>query len=582
MNIKSFLQPILLGLIAILLTSCDKDFDELGTDIVGNANDHFDLTRDVSKSVKAYNQPIGTVASNNLPVNPLGSYYNPAFGTTQANFVTQVELATVNPVFNNTDTELYEKLPKLDSVVLDIPYFNRAGTVGTDGVTPYTLDSIYGVNETKFKLHIYESKYYLRDLDPDQALAEQQLFYTDKDAEIDANKNPQVLNDTLITTGTNSENEQFFFDKREHKTTKMGDDGVTPVVTRSVPSMRLHLNRAYFYNLILNAPSGKLSSNSVFKDYFRGLYFKTETAAAEGNMAMLNFKAGKITLFYKEDKKTAVVGSNPLTYTYPRVNKTYVLNLSGNTVSLLNNSFDNSNYLTAMANPTLEAEKLYLKGGSGSMAVIDLFGSTDVKKTITNSLGKLELVDGSNGVSDELDEIKVNSWLINEANLTFYIDHEAPGLMQNTKTREPNRVYLYDLTHKKPLIDYTTDFTTNGAYPKYNKYIYGGIFAKEDGTLVNQRKDEKGTYYKIRITNHVRNLLLNDSTNVKLGLVVSENISNIGFLKRKSPGSDAVIQVPTMSVMSPLGTILYGSSPAVIESKRLKLEIYYTKSKQSN
>jgi len=45
----------------------------------------------------------------------------------------------------------------------------------------------------------------------------------------------------------------------------MGDDGVTPVVTRSVPSMRLHLNRAYFYNLILNAPSDKLSSNACIQ-----------------------------------------------------------------------------------------------------------------------------------------------------------------------------------------------------------------------------------------------------------------------------------------------------------------------------
>jgi hypothetical protein len=32
-----------------------------------------------------------------------------------------------------------------------------------------------------------------------------------------------------------------------------------------------------------------------------------------------------------------------------------------------------------------------------------------------------------------------------------------------------------------------------------------------------------------------------------------------------------------MSVMSPLGTILYGSSPSVPDDKRLKLEIYYTK-----
>jgi len=61
---------------------------------------------------------------------------------------------------------------------------------------------------------------FLRDLDPDQALAEQQLFYTDKDAEIDANKNPQILNDTLLSAGTSAENEQFFLIKENIKLLK--------------------------------------------------------------------------------------------------------------------------------------------------------------------------------------------------------------------------------------------------------------------------------------------------------------------------------------------------------------------------
>ena len=73
---KSFLQPILFGLITIFfIASCDKDFNELGTDIVGD--DHFGFEVDSSATVKIYNQKLGAIASNNLAVNPLGFYTNP-------------------------------------------------------------------------------------------------------------------------------------------------------------------------------------------------------------------------------------------------------------------------------------------------------------------------------------------------------------------------------------------------------------------------------------------------------------------------------------------------------------------------
>ena len=124
MNKKSFSHLILFGIIALLLfISCDKEFNEIGTDIVGD--DHFSFEKYTDASVKSYNQKLGPVASNNLAVNLLGFYYNPPFGTTQANFVTQVEMAVINPKFNNTDPESYDVLPTvLDSVVLEIPYFS--------------------------------------------------------------------------------------------------------------------------------------------------------------------------------------------------------------------------------------------------------------------------------------------------------------------------------------------------------------------------------------------------------------------------------------------------------------------------
>jgi hypothetical protein len=67
-----------------------------------------------------------------------------------------------------------------------------------------------------------------------------------------------------------------------------------------------------------------------------------------------------------------------------------------------------------------------------------------------------------------------------------------------------------------------------------------------------------------------------DSTNVKLGVVVTESIGVASFNKLKTANSVFSI-VPTASVLNPLGTILYGGHPAVPEDKRLRLEIIYTK-----
>jgi hypothetical protein len=144
--------------------------------------------------------------------------------------------------------------------------------------------------------------------------------------------------------------------------------------------------------------------------------------------------------------------------------------------------------------------------------------------------------------------------------------------MQNTSTIEPERIFLYDLKNGRPLIDYTFDSSTNSSFPKKGKTTHGGMIERED--VDNGR----GVRYKIRITRHVINLIKEDSTNVRLGLSITDNINNVIMSKLKTANS-TTDEAPTMSVISPVGTILFGTkvSANVPESKRLKLEIYYTK-----
>jgi hypothetical protein len=267
-----------------------------------------------------------------------------------------------------------------------------------------------------------------------------------------------------------------------------------------------------------------------------------------GELAMMNFRAGKVFITYKED---AVDSEGNVT----RVEKFLEINLTGNTVSLQDFSNINPTYQNALAstNTVIGDPRLFIKGGEGSIALIELFGP-DLN---------------GNGIADELEEIKNNGWLINEANIVFYIDREGMG----TTAPEPFRIHLFDAKNKRPLIDYFFDVSSNSNKPKFGKVIHGGILRKD---LTDPL--ERGEFYKIRITDHINNMISRDSTNVLLGLAVTEDIRIVNnAFRREVVPAGSIDRIPITSVMSPLGTIIYGNQPSVPDNKKLKLEIFYTK-----
>lgn len=573
MRNSSFFKIILIAISVVFLSSCDKDFNSIGDDLVGD--DHFGL-EGVYHDVLSYNQKLGPVQSNNLPVNALGVYEDAVFGTTEAGFATQVVLASENPVI---DLSLN---PKIDNVLLSVPYFSHIESTDASGNSTYVLDSIYGPETGKIKLSVYENGYYMRDLDPETGLLEAQKYYTNQGGEFDGFKVSQRLNDSIV-----SQNDEFFFDKSEIRKKTKDENGVETTV-RSAPAMRLALDTTYFKIKILNAAKkadgtdpGKLTTNDVFKNYFRGLYFKVEkNPSYPGRLAMMNFKAGTVTINYKEDYHYTETDANGNKVDkVKRVIKSIVLNMTGNakyscnTVSLLSNNLSNAiGYTSTTANPNTSSgdEKLYLKGGEGSMAVLELFNKTDVRGYDTDGNPTV----GGNGVSDELEDLKElaakKKLLINEANLVFHLDATTMGA-----NKIPNRIYLYDLTNAAPVLDYLYDGTAV-ANAKTGHLIYSGILNK---TNTNDNT------YKIRLTSQIRNLVKNrDVTNVKLGIVITEDINNITMNNLRSsltlPGGTILTKVPQASVMSPSGVVLFGNNITVGDSnydKRLKFEIYYTK-----
>lgn len=568
MNTNSFLKNFFLALIVVFFASCDSDFNEIGSDVLGN--DTFNLSHETIPVI-AYNQKVDAVSTTNLPTNLLGIRNSPFFGKTKASFVTQLSLATLSPVFGANVV--------VDSVVLSVPYFLKTAKTVTksDLSHEYTLDSIYGTSPINLK--VYENGYYLRDTDLATNLG--QRYYSNQNSDINSTKIGNVLNNSLVV----SENTSFLPRKSEFVKYKVTSKDVqvgttinyitnhtltnasspletgttTNVETRSVPKMHLRLDNALATKIII-APPSKLASNVAFKEYFRGLYFQVDDAT-DGTMMSLDFSKGDVTIYYREDKivetKAWVIVNNAPKYETIKITnempmKTLVMNMTGNTANFFDVSGTMPEYTNALVTPdrTLGDKKLYLKGGQGSQAYLEL--NNDVLNTFKNK-----------------------NYLINQATLTFTIDNTTM-----TGEVEPQRIFIFDADNKTPLIDYTVDQTTNATDTKLSKYVHNGIIQTDS--------NKRGTKYVINITQHITNIIKNGAKNVRLGIVVTESINLIdnSFLKTLLPDPIPTNldrnfdRLPKASVMSSLGTVLYGSNNTDI-AKNIEFKIDYTKPKQN-
>jgi len=526
MKIISILNKSLFFGFVFMFFACDRDFSPIGSEIVGNENLNI---QSIDLDIIAYNKATNAVQTNGLPLNSLGVIENPVFGKSVISFVTQLRLPTEsNPTQNIAS-------PTITKVELTIPYFNTLESVDENQNEIYKLDSLYGNVNNRFKLNIYESGYYLRDFDPDTNFEERQKYYSDLYNDVYNQRKPNRLNNSL----NQAQNDFFFFDKSGYIIYET-KDGEQVIKERQPPQMKIELDKEFFKNKIFGAQPGELDNNNTFANYFRGLFFQVEDQGQGSQMMQLNFSQGKITIYYTTPSDT-------------EEEKTVVLNLGGNSISLVQNQFSN-NYANAIssANTTTGDEKLYLKGNEGSLAYIDLFPDPSQLENLR-------------------EQVKNENWLINEANLVFYIDKSQ---MDNLHPFVPQRIFLFDAEKNIPLIDYYFDTSSIQNFPKFNKWIHDGFISNQGSS------DSKGYKYKVRITKHVMNLLKNsEAKNVKIGVSLTETITNIAMATLKDginlPSESPYRFVPASSVMSPLGVVLYGNNTS--DDKKLKLEIRYTK-----
>ncbi len=574
MNLRSILTKIAATVVVVFtFLSCEDDFNTVGSEIIGGVNFEDDLY--ISNPI-AYSKKFDRVQTNSLAYTRdgqvvfhsslLGVYNDPIYGQSTYSILSQVQPNRFDPSFGDKAV--------LDSVVLNVPYISRVlernavdvvltnqdGSTVTvaETATTYQLDSIYQAQP--FKLSVFQSNYFLRDFDP--STTERQIYYSN---DVEDNFGAEVEATPLYTNNSFVPSEKELIltvpDGPQDDNTARDRSRVTPRLRVTFSEQENKEIKDRFETLFLDKEGSiELSNASNFTNYFRGIYIKAEPVNNNGNLLYLNMREANITLHYTFERDDIANEDNDPTTDRILDQEELILSFTNNIVNSI------STDLTPAIEEELRVENqdqvngednLYLKGGEGSIAVIDVLNGN-----IINEAGVEE---------NELEFLKRQNWLINDANLKFYINQDQV----TSGETEPERIYIFNLETGQILADYNLDvsFQLGSTTDPVNSIL-------NHLGRISRGSDDVGEFYRIRITQHIVDILEGTIDNAKLGVAVSQNVNSItSAVGDTSNANDEII--PTSSIVSHEGTVLYGNGLNAPEAKRLKLEIFYTESKNN-
>lgn len=528
-----------------IFQSCDKELTSFDSDVINSENAIDFSTGELDYSILSKSEIINPVQSNNLPSFLIGKYNHPQFGNSYANFVGQMVPADYNHDFGDN--------VELDSVILSIPYYSRAIDTDENLDVTYEIDSVYGNNP--IKISIYKNNFFLRTFDPFQSFDSSQNYFTNGSLSNNEQIDISQLEGQLLF-----EIDDFVPNANQINLTAVDTSGETYISQKLAPALRFKLNNpnnnfweTLFFN---NEGLPNLSNEPDFKEFFRGLYIKTEGLNSSGSMMLLNLASSnaKLTIHYTSDNE--VVNNDTGSTDDNLTNQhEYVLNFSGNLVNI----FENENLVDVNGTNTVDGnENIYLRGGEGIITTLDLFSGS-----LINDNGE-EISEFDHFKDFFYDNISDSpKRLINEAYIEFYVNQNF------INSDEPERIFIYNYEQNTALIDYFLDQSVSSTTinAKINHLV---------PLIRDSLNDNRGIKYKIRITEHLNNLVLRDSSNSKLGLGVMSNISSVqNFTILGDEDSNSNNSLAAGIILSPKGTILHGNLSPEIE-KRPRIKIYYT------
>ena len=602
-----FLYFFVSFLIAIIIISCNKDYHPVGIDLFVDQT-----LRTKTKNIPAFTfqESINQVQTNVQPLAQLGMINHPVFGKSEASIVTQIAIrpdlffGNLKQNFENqsdgSNPDIIDEEEKVKEVFLEIPFFSNTKDSDNDGVidsldadpndpasnsdgdeltdivefqsglnplssdsdgdgildhndndnsaydsenSVYDIDSIYGNRNSEFTLQVHELTYYLNDYDPLTNFQSSQIYYSNRDYYTEGFVGATLFDGRIKL---NFDEIRFYYNEDDPDTPDI--DETTQVENRLTPRLRIPLDPNFFQEKLidLEGTESLLSEISYQKD-MRGLIIRTENFSDDLYM-LLDIQNAEIKISYEfKDNNTQGTLEDLTDDTIEILERNFSLGLGGAFLNVLNNEvFESSiNKRIADSKNNIPTDKLFIQS-SRLHGKIRLFSNEDPN------------------VNEQLNSIRDENLLVNQANLIFHVDPEVPFEQYNAQ-----RLYLFNLNNGAPIIDYFSDGSTSNFGTNANKGVFGGKLELDENGNPSQ--------YKFNITNHISNIIRNDSLNYDLGMTVTANIDTPSIIRAINQDEDQEIRYPLASTLNPLGTVLIGSHPDSLQfDKRVRLELIYS------
>ena len=565
--IKKFL-PIAL---VLALVSCDKKFNEVGAEVFPP---NIIQAKKVLYPVKVSHTLIDVAQTNTGAVLQLGEYRDNLFGTTAAAVVSQFNLSSYAPTFGDKSaalesSESFDEQETITDVWLEIPFFTNRIDADSDGlIDEYDIDDSDpnsdsdgdGVSDIAERNNGTDPTNPDTDGDgtPDGRDAETENPYPDKklyaidslfgNRETTFDVEVTKLNYFLRQLDPDQNFEQLQpyysnFNFGTYKEQQLGSANINLNFNEIIvegennnltPRLRVPLDKAIFQQLLINKEGAtELSTAELWLDYFRSISIETSNFSSPMLM-LLDFDRMSIRIAYTYKAKKP--DTDPVEI--EDKNKEFLINagvLKFNTITKTTAAAPELNSIVSAAAPT----QIALGGGLGSVATITLFED-----------------------NEELEAIKGKSMLLNEANLTFHIDKQA---VEQHGLSLPNRLYLYNANTNAPIIDFLRDASVIGTQ---NKLVYGGFLVKNDDNH----------YYKIRLTEYLRDIISKDSVNAPLRVSITNAFATQGAVAMAKVDNTSINKIPAGTVSSPKSAVFVGPTPTdpALADLKLQLELFYT------
>jgi hypothetical protein len=602
----SFLKISSSIIFLLLFISCNKDYYSVGIELF---DEQFIDIKSKTFPIFSYQESLDRVQTNNPSSLHLGNFTDDFFGTTNAGFISQLNIQSLSnfgiytqqqEIEGSTDISVINEDEQLTSVYLELPFFNNTNDSDGDGVidlydadpsdplSDSDNDSIDDITELRAGLNPLSN-----DSDNDGILdpndSDNETYNTSSQVyEIDsvfgnreATFNLKVSQLTYFLNGLDPENnfestkEYFsnddfynsgFYGETLHDSNIVLNFEEIPVLFSEddpttdndelieinyfdTPRLRVPLDTKFFQRNFINLEgSDKLSDQSSFNNHFMGIIVKAENFSDDLYMS-LDILNARIVLEYEYNAYNNNGTDDVSDDIIERKTKADAIPLGG----VAYNLYDYQDYNETIINEyssskeKIASQKIYLNG--------------------TKFLSKLKLFTDDNSISKELEDFKSKDVMINEANIVLYLDQ---NLHRSNYEFLPKRLYLYSYKNGEPIEDHNKDFSINftSTANNSNKFLFGGMLQYDS--------NNQPSSYKFNITNHISNIVRYDSLNIDLGLTLTSDVEDVSIRNGYSQ-TQSRLKLPSSSISLPFPVAIFGSNPNQSDiSKKLKLEVLYT------